>query len=120
MESHHRCNAPEDRLDLLRECDEILLEEIVSANLYRTTSQVFAVLLPIQAVGVMGDGRSYESVVGSVVALRSWVSPKTTESVSSNFVKLLNNSDWSISCRTIENGWSFGLTQIMLSRICHT
>ena len=35
-----------DRLDLLRECDEILLEEIVSANLYRTTSQVFAVLLP--------------------------------------------------------------------------
>ena len=57
----------EERLDLLRECDEILLEEIVSANLYRTTSQVFAVLLPIQSVGVMGDGRSYESVV----ALRS-------------------------------------------------
>ncbi len=56
-----------DRLELLRECDEILLEEIVSANLYRTTSQVFAVLLPIQSVGVMGDGRSYESVV----ALRS-------------------------------------------------
>ena len=56
-----------ERLDLLRECDEILLEEIVSANLYRTTSQVFAVLLPIQSVGVMGDGRSYESVV----ALRS-------------------------------------------------
>ena len=56
-----------ERLDLLRECDGILLEEIVSANLYRTTSQVFAVLLPIQSVGVMGDGRSYESVV----ALRS-------------------------------------------------
>ena len=51
-----------DRLDLLQECDEILLEEIVSANLYRTTSQVFAVLLPIESVGVMGDGRSYESV----------------------------------------------------------
>ena len=51
----------------MRECDEILLEEIVSANLYRTTSQVFGVLLPIQSVGVMGDGRSYESVV----ALRS-------------------------------------------------
>ena len=56
-----------DRLDFLRECDEILLEEIVSANLYRTTSQVFAVLLPIQSVVVMVDGRSYESVV----ALRS-------------------------------------------------
>jgi len=51
------------RLDLLRDCDEILLEEIVAANLYRSTSQVFAVLLPIQSVGVMGDGRTYESVV---------------------------------------------------------
>jgi GMP synthase (glutamine-hydrolysing) len=51
------------RLDLLRDCDEILLEEIVANNLYRSTNQVFAVLLPVQAVGVMGDGRSYESVV---------------------------------------------------------
>ncbi len=51
------------RLDLLRDCDEILLEEIVANNLYRSTSQVFAVLLPIQSVGVMGDGRTYESVV---------------------------------------------------------
>jgi len=53
----------QDRLDLLRDCDEILLEEIVANNLYRRTAQVFAVLLPIQAVGVMGDGRTYESVV---------------------------------------------------------
>ena len=51
------------RLDLLRDCDEILLEEIVSNNLYRSTDQVFAVLLPIQSVGVMGDGRTYESVI---------------------------------------------------------
>lgn len=51
------------KLDLLRECDEILLEEIIANNLYRSTNQVFAVLLPIQSVGVMGDGRSYESVV---------------------------------------------------------
>lgn len=52
-----------DKLDVLRECDEILLEEIIAAELYRKTSQVFAVLLPIQSVGVMGDGRTYESVV---------------------------------------------------------
>ena len=52
-----------DRLDLLRDCDEILLEEIIANNLYRSTNQVFAVLLPIQTVGVMGDERSYESVV---------------------------------------------------------
>ncbi len=52
-----------ERLAILREADEILLEEIVANNLYRATSQVFAVLLPIQSVGVMGDGRTYESVV---------------------------------------------------------
>jgi GMP synthase (glutamine-hydrolysing) len=52
-----------DKLDLLRDCDEILLEEIVSNNLYRSTSQVFAVLLPVKSVGVMGDGRTYESCV---------------------------------------------------------
>ncbi len=52
-----------DKLDLLRDCDEILLEEIVANNLYRKTSQVFAVLLPVKAVGVMGDGRTYESVI---------------------------------------------------------
>ncbi|MDX2117408.1 MAG: glutamine-hydrolyzing GMP synthase [Planctomycetota bacterium] len=51
------------KLDLLRDCDEILLEEIVAANLYRSTSQVFAVLLPVQSVGVMGDGRTYDSCV---------------------------------------------------------
>ncbi|MDY7107765.1 MAG: glutamine-hydrolyzing GMP synthase [Planctomycetota bacterium] len=51
------------RLELLRDCDEILLEEIVASNLYRSTNQVFAVLLPVQSVGVMGDGRSYDSVV---------------------------------------------------------
>jgi GMP synthase (glutamine-hydrolysing) len=51
------------RLDLLRECDEILLEEIIANNLYRTTDQVFAVLLPLKTVGVMGDARSYEQLV---------------------------------------------------------
>jgi GMP synthase (glutamine-hydrolysing) len=51
------------KLDVLRECDRILLEEIVAANLYRSTSQVFAVLLPVKSVGVMGDGRTYDSVV---------------------------------------------------------
>ncbi|MHC5028103.1 MAG: glutamine-hydrolyzing GMP synthase [Planctomycetota bacterium] len=52
-----------EKLDLLRECDEIVLEEIIANNLYRATDQVFAVLLPVQSVGVMGDGRTYESVV---------------------------------------------------------
>jgi GMP synthase (glutamine-hydrolysing) len=51
------------KLSLLRDADEILLEEIVANNLYRSTSQVFAVLLPVKSVGVMGDGRTYESTV---------------------------------------------------------
>jgi GMP synthase (glutamine-hydrolysing) len=52
-----------DKCDVLRDCDEILLEEIIAADLYRKTSQVFAVLLPVQSVGVMGDGRTYENAV---------------------------------------------------------
>lgn len=52
-----------EKLELLRECDEILLEEIVANNLYHSTSQVFAVLLPVKSVGVMGDGRTYDSCV---------------------------------------------------------
>ncbi len=51
------------QLDLLRDADEILLEEIVANHLYRKTSQVFAVLLPVRAVGVMGDGRTYDQVI---------------------------------------------------------
>ena len=51
------------QLDILREADEILLEEIVANNLYRKTSQTFAVLLPVKAVGVMGDFRTHEQVV---------------------------------------------------------
>jgi GMP synthase (glutamine-hydrolysing) len=53
----------EERLRILRDADEIVLEELISANLYRKTAQVFAVLLPIGTVGVMGDARSYDSVV---------------------------------------------------------
>ena len=52
-----------ERLDVLRKVDNILLEEIHANGLYRKTAQTFAVLLPVQSVGVMGDGRTYENVV---------------------------------------------------------
>jgi len=52
-----------ERLRVLRDADEIVLEELVAKNLYRKTAQVFAVLLPIGTVGVMGDARSYDSVI---------------------------------------------------------
>jgi len=51
------------RLATLREADAIVVEEIKAAGLYRQTSQSFAVLLPVQSVGVMGDARTYDDVV---------------------------------------------------------
>lgn len=53
-----------DRLELLRDADAIVLEEIKKAGLYREIWQSFAVLLPVKSVGVMGDERTYENVVG--------------------------------------------------------
>jgi GMP synthase (glutamine-hydrolysing) len=52
-----------ERLEILRKADAIFLEELRAANLYRQTSQVFCVFLPVRSVGVMGDGRTYESVI---------------------------------------------------------
>jgi GMP synthase (glutamine-hydrolysing) len=52
-----------ERLDVLREADTIYLEEIRTAELYDDIWQAFAVLLPVQSVGVMGDFRTYENVV---------------------------------------------------------
>jgi GMP synthase (glutamine-hydrolysing) len=52
-----------ERLDTLREADAIVVNEIKAANLYRSTSQAFAVLLPVRSVGVMGDARTYEDAI---------------------------------------------------------
>jgi len=52
-----------ERLDLLRRADAIFVEEIQRAGLYRDIWQGFVVLLPVQSVGVMGDGRTYEYAV---------------------------------------------------------
>jgi len=53
-----------DKLDILREADAIYIDQIRKAGLYDTIWQAFAVLLPVKTVGVMGDGRTYEYVVG--------------------------------------------------------
>lgn len=49
--------------DLLRRADAIFIDELRAADWYEKTSQAFAVFLPVKAVGVMGDGRTYEYVV---------------------------------------------------------
>ncbi|KAI9509819.1 hypothetical protein F5148DRAFT_694734 [Russula earlei] len=51
------------QVQLLQRADAIYLEEIRAAGLYERISQAFAVLLPVRAVGVMGDQRTYEQVV---------------------------------------------------------
>jgi GMP synthase (glutamine-hydrolysing) len=51
------------RLNVLRQADHVLLQELKESGWYRQTAQAFAVLLPVQTVGVMGDGRTYENVI---------------------------------------------------------
>ncbi len=69
------------RLQTLRQADEILLDEIESAGLYRNISQALAVLLPVSTVGVMGDARSYENVV----AIRA---VETTDFMTADFSRI--------------------------------
>ncbi len=67
-----------ERLEVLRAADEILIDEIKAAGLYRQISQALAVLVPVSTVGVMGDERSYESVI----ALRA---VETTDFMTADF-----------------------------------
>lgn len=53
-----------ERLYILREADAILIEEMKAADLYYKVWQSFAVFLPVQTVGVMGDERTYDYVIG--------------------------------------------------------
>lgn len=53
----------EERLNILRKADTIVQEELRASGWYRKVWQGFAVLLPLKTVGVMGDGRTYESVI---------------------------------------------------------
>jgi GMP synthase (glutamine-hydrolysing) len=52
-----------ERLDLLREADDLFIKELLESKIYDNIWQAFAVLLPIQTVGVMGDSRTYENVL---------------------------------------------------------
>jgi GMP synthase (glutamine-hydrolysing) len=82
------------RLEVLRAADEILIDEIKAAGLYRKISQALAVLVPVSTVGVMGDERSYESVI----AIRS---VDTTDFMTADFSRIPYEVLGTISSRII-------------------
>jgi GMP synthase (glutamine-hydrolysing) len=83
-----------ERLEILRAADEILIDEIKSAGLYRKVSQALAVLVPVRTVGVMGDERSYENVI----AVRA---VETTDFMTADFSQIPYEVLGTISSRII-------------------
>jgi len=73
------------RVRTLQEADDILIQELWKHNIYKDIAQAFVVLLPVKSVGVMGDGRTYESVA----AVRCVT---TTDFMTAEFYRM----DWEI------------------------
>ncbi|KAG2351410.1 hypothetical protein BDR07DRAFT_1444604 [Suillus spraguei] len=92
---------------ILQQADHIYIEEIRKANLYNQISQAMTILLPVKAVGVMGDKRTYEQVI----ALRAVTSedfmtadwyafpPEVLRRISSNEVSGINRVTYDISSK---------------------
>ena len=84
-----------EKLDVLRKADAIYLDEIRKAGLYDEIWQAFAVLLPVQTVGVMGDARTYDNVcalraVTSTDGMTADVYPFTPEFLSRVSNRIIN------------------------------
>ena len=84
----------QERLDMLREADEIFIAELQNAELYDEIWQALTVFLPVKSVGVMGDERTYENVV----ALRAVTS---TDGMTADWAKIPHNVLGVISNRII-------------------
>ena len=90
----HLGAASQKTLDILRDADEIVVEEIKKAGLYYSIWQTFAVFLPIRTVGVMGDERTYDYVI----ALRA---VESTDGMTADWVQLPYDLLGRISSRII-------------------
>ena len=84
----------EERLRILRDADYIFIEELKKSKLYDSIWQAFAALLPVKAVGVMGDARTYEYLI----SLRAVTS---TDAMTADWAKLPNELLEIISNRII-------------------
>jgi len=82
-----RClgTVEKERLDILRDADHILIEEIRKAGVYNDLWQILCVFLPVKSVGIMGDYRTYENIC----AIRA---VKSLDAMTANFAKL----DWDL------------------------
>ena len=82
-----RClgTVEKERLDILRDADHILIEEIKKAGVYNDLWQILCVFLPVKSVGIMGDFRTYENIC----AIRA---VKSLDAMTANFAKL----DWDL------------------------
>ncbi|MFX1568875.1 MAG: glutamine-hydrolyzing GMP synthase [Promethearchaeota archaeon] len=74
-----------EKLDILRQADEILIEEIKKAGIYENLWQAFCVFLPLKTVGIMGDFRTYEYICSIRVV-------ESLDAMTANFSKL----DWEL------------------------
>ena len=83
-----------ERLEILRESDYIFIDELKKSKFYDRTWQAFAALLPVKAVGVMGDARTYEYVI----SLRAVTS---VDAMTADWAKLPNELLEKISNRII-------------------
>lgn len=84
----------EERLEILKEVDEIFISELISRNIYKEVSQALAALLPVKSVGVMGDSRTYSYII----ALRS---VDTQDFMTADWSKIPNNVLEKISSRIV-------------------
>jgi GMP synthase (glutamine-hydrolysing) len=91
-----RCLGPVDeaKLNVLRQADVIFLDELHKAHLYNDVAQAFAVLLPVQSVGVMGDYRTYDNTI----ALRA---VQTTDFMTADWAHLPHEFLSKVSTRII-------------------
>ncbi|MFX1411437.1 MAG: GMP synthase (glutamine-hydrolyzing), partial [Promethearchaeota archaeon] len=83
-----------EKLDILRDADEILLDELKQAGIYENLWQAFCVFLPLKTVGIMGDYRTYEYICAIRVV-------ESLDAMTANFAKLDMNLLEKIGTRII-------------------
>jgi GMP synthase (glutamine-hydrolysing) len=83
-----------DRVEILKKVDEVFISELINHNIYNKVAQALAALLPVKAVGVMGDSRTYSYII----ALRS---VDTEDFMTADWSKIPNDILEKVSSRIV-------------------